>query len=150
MQFLYFLSDNIYTKKVMSTRYLVEIKQSLIDGKGLFANSRIPARRKIGELEGERVSVRTARRRAKNYERIAIVEIGDGTAIDASIRETEFKYINHSCSPNSYMRTCYGRVEFYSLRVIKKGEEITCDYGITHHDGTKPCECGSKLCRKYI
>ena len=134
----------------MSTRFLVEIRPSRIDGKGLFAKSAIPARKKIGELEGERVSVRTARRRAKTYERIAIVEIGDGTAIDASQGDTEFKYINHSCSPNSYMRTCYGRVEFYTLRDIRRGEEITCDYGITHHDGTKPCECGSRGCRKYI
>ena len=134
----------------MSTRYSTEIRESRIDGKGLFANAAIPSRKKIGELEGERVSVRTARRRAKNYTRIAIVEIGDGTAIDASNTETAFKYINHSCSPNAYMRTCYGRVEFYSLRDIKKGEEITCDYGITHHDGTKPCECGSARCRKFI
>src|SRR5687767_11545345 len=111
----------------MSTRYSVEIRPSRIDGKGLFAKSAIPARKKIGELEGERVSVRTARRRAKTYERIAIVEIGDGTAIDASQGDTEFKYINHSCSPNSYMRTCYGRVEFYTLRDIRRGEEITCD-----------------------
>lgn len=134
----------------MSTNFPIEIKKSRIDGRGLFAKAAIPGRRKIGELDGERVSVRVARRRAKNYERIAIVEIGDGTAIDASNVETEFKYINHSCSPNAYMRTCYGRVEFYALREITPGEEITCDYGITHHDGTKPCECGSQKCRKFI
>jgi HPt (histidine-containing phosphotransfer) domain-containing protein len=68
--------------------------------------------------------------------------------VDASRGETEFKYINHSCSPNSYMRTCYGKVEFYSLRDFRRGEEITCDYGITHHDGKKPCECGSREGRR--
>jgi SET domain-containing protein len=38
-------------------------------------------------------------------------------------------------------------VEFYSLRPIKAGEELTCDYGETHHDGRLPCRCGSVRCR---
>lgn len=122
---------------------------SRIDGEGLFASARIPARRKLGELQGERVSVRQARRRARTRKRIAIVEISDRHAIDAS-RDNAFRCINHSCAPNTYMRVCYGRVEFYSLRRIEPGEELTCDYGETHHDGNRRCSCGAPNCREYI
>lgn len=126
---------------------VLEVRKSQIDGKGLFAASRIPARRKLGELTGEVISWREARRRAKQQRRLALVERGDGTAIDGRRHGNEFRYINHSCSPNAYIRICYGHVEFYSLRVIQAGEELTCDYGESHHDGTLPCTCGSESCR---
>jgi SET domain-containing protein len=48
------------------------------------------------------------------------------------------------------MRRAYQKVEFYTLRQVKKGEELTCDYGETHHDGKLPCKCGAGNCRKYI
>jgi uncharacterized protein len=35
-----------------------------------------------------------------------------------------------------------GRVEFYALRAIATGEEITVDYGETHHAGKLACRCG--------
>jgi SET domain-containing protein len=124
-----------------------QVRPSRIQGRGLFALSRIPARRKLGELGGELISVREARRRARSTSRIAIVEFGDGTALDATRRGTDFRYVNHSCSPNSYMRLFRGRVEFYSLRPIEPGEELTCDYGETHHDGKLACRCGSPRCR---
>lgn len=130
--------------------YKFEVRRSQIHGKGLFALSRIPARRKIGELGGEVISQREARRRAKRYHSIKIVELGDGTAIDASVGGNHFKYVNHSCSPNAYMRIAYGRLEFYSLRAIRAGEELTCNYGETHHDGALACRCQSPQCQGYI
>jgi hypothetical protein len=43
--------------------YKFEVRRSSIHGKGLFARSRIPARRKVGELGGEVISQAEARRR---------------------------------------------------------------------------------------
>ncbi|HPP84032.1 MAG TPA: SET domain-containing protein-lysine N-methyltransferase, partial [Rubrivivax sp.] len=40
-----------------------------------------------------------------------------------------------------------GRVEFYALRAIEPGEEITVDYGETHHEGRLACRCGAPGCR---
>jgi SET domain-containing protein len=71
-------------------------------------------------------------------------------ALDASVNSNELRYINHSCEPNVFMRRAYRKVEYYALRNIKKGEELTCDYGETHHEGTLPCRCGAKKCRGYI
>ena len=130
--------------------YKFKIKQSAIHGKGLFAGSRIGARRKLGELDGERITQAEARRRARRSRSIMIVELGDGTAIDATRGGNHFKYVNHSCSPNAFMRVCRGRLEFYALREIKPGEELTCNYGETHHEGTLTCRCRSEGCQGYI
>jgi uncharacterized protein len=127
----------------------VEVKPSRIDGKGVFAIEPLPARRKIGELTGTLITQQEARRRAMHKRRIAIVEFEDGIAIDASSDKC-FRYVNHSCAPNTYLRRVAHRVEFYTLRRIEPGEELTCDYGESHHDGTLPCRCGSVRCRKKL
>jgi SET domain-containing protein len=124
-----------------------KVQRSRIQGRGLFALSGIPARKKLGELSGELITEREARRRARATERIAIVEFGDGKALDATRGGNHFRYVNHSCAPNTFMRLIRGRVEFYALRPIAPGEELTCNYGETHHDGTLPCRCGSSQCR---
>ena len=134
----------------MNLTYPLVNKISKIDGKGAFSLQTIPARKKIGNLGGEIINLRLARKRAALTQRVAIVEFGDGRALDASVNPNELRYVNHSCQPNTYMRVCYSRVEFYSLRLIKKGEELTCNYGETHHDGKLKCQCGSPYCKGYI
>ena len=124
-----------------------KVRRSRIQGRGLFAASDLPARRKLGELGGELVSQREARRRARGADSIKIVEFGDGTALDATHLGGPFGYVNHSCEPNAFMRCYRGRVEFYSLRPVVAGEELTCDYGETHHHGALRCRCGSPKCR---
>jgi len=78
------------------------------------------------------------------------VETGDGYAIDGSVDGNEFRYINHSCTPNTFMRIFRGRVEFYSLRHIARGEELTCSYGETHHDGKLRCKCSRSNCHGFL
>ena len=126
-----------------------EVRPSRIHGQGVFARRPFPAHRKIGELAGEIVTVREARRRARGKEVVTIVEFEDDKALDAST-DTCLRFVNHSCGPNTYLRRIGHRVEFYSLRKIRAGEELTCDYGETHHDGTLPCRCGSEACRERI
>ena len=129
---------------------MLVVGKSTIEGKGLFTDSAITARAKIGEFTGERISVREARRRAKKRKHIAIVEIDEKVAIDGSVRGGPFQYINHSCTPNAYIRIAYGRIEFYARRAIAAGEELTVDYEISHHDGRLRCRCRSAGCRDYI
>lgn len=126
------------------------VGRSLIHGRGLFALADIPSRRKLGELGGELISQREARRRARGASSVKMVEFGDGTALDATRKGGPFGYVNHSCDPNTFMRLFRGRVEFYSLRPIEAGEELTCDYGETHHDGRLACRCGSEKCRRFL
>jgi SET domain-containing protein len=44
------------------------------------------------------------------------------------------------------MRIRQGRVEFYAMRDIAPGEEITVNYGETHHEGRLRCRCGAPGC----
>jgi SET domain-containing protein len=130
--------------------YSLQVKKSTIDGKGAFALETIKPRKKIGDLGGEIISTREARRLVREVKRIALVEFGNGKALNASLNSNELRYVNHSCTPNTYMRVCYNRVEFYCLRPIKKYEELTCNYGPTHHDGKLQCKCGSENCKGFI
>jgi uncharacterized protein len=127
-------------------KFAVEVRASRIDGRGAFAGEAVPARRKIGEIRGESVSVREARRRAKTMARIMIVEVSDKRAIDASLSSDPLRFTNHSCRPNAVLRIRQGRVEFYAMRDIAPGEELTVNYGQTHHEGKLRCRCGAPGC----
>jgi len=127
-------------------KFAVDVRASRIDGRGAFAAEAMPARRKIGEIRGESVSVREARRRAKTMARIMIVELSDKRAIDASRSSDPLRFTNHSCRPNAVLRIRQGRVEFYAMRDIAPGEELTVNYGPTHHDGKLRCRCGAPGC----
>ena len=127
-------------------KYAVHVQPSRIDGQGAFAAEDIPARRKIGEIRGESISVREARRRAKGAARIMIVELSERRAIDASRSADPLRYTNHSCQPNAVLRIRQGRVELYAMREIECGQEITVNYGETHHEGRLPCRCGAPGC----
>lgn len=128
-------------------KYAVDVKPSAIDGQGAFAAEAVPARRKIGEIRGESISVQEARIRATRSERIMIVELSEKRAIDFSKSADPMRYTNHSCRPNARLCIRQGRVEFYALRDIEAGEEVTVDYGETHHDGRLRCRCGAPGCR---
>jgi SET domain-containing protein len=127
-------------------KYAVAVQASTIDGRGAFAAEAIPARRKIGEIRGEAISVREARRRARGQQRIMIVELSERRALDASQSQDPLRFTNHSCRPNAVLRIRQGRVEFYAMRDIAAGSEITVDYGETHHEGRLTCRCGAPGC----
>jgi uncharacterized protein len=128
-------------------KYTVDVKPSAIDGHGVFAAEGVPARAKIGEIRGEAISVEEARIRATRHERIMIVELSARRAIDFTKSSDPMRFTNHSCQPNARLSIENGRVEFYALRVIAVGEELTVDYGETHHDGKLACRCGAAGCR---
>jgi SET domain-containing protein len=128
-------------------KFAVHVKPSRIDGQGAFAAEPIPPRLKIGEIRGESISVQEARIRATRSERIMIVELSARKAIDFSMSTDPMRYTNHSCRPNARLVIRNGRVEFYACRAIGPGEEITVDYGETHHEGRLACRCGAPGCR---
>lgn len=137
---------------VFKILFPVRVAKSRIQGRGAYATLPIPARRKIGSLAGEIISVRVARKRVKalNGAPVNMVELWNGKALDASVNANDMRFINHSCDPNTYMRVCGYHVEFYALRDIAKEEELSCDYGPTHHDGKLPCNCGSSNCKGFL
>jgi SET domain-containing protein len=127
-------------------KFAVRVARSRIDGFGVFAAEPIPPRLKIGEIRGESITIAEARRRAATQQRIMIVEISTRRANDASRSTDPLRFTDQSCSPNARLSIRDGRVEFYALRSIPPGEEITVNYGETHHEGRLACRCGAENC----
>nr|WP_217283729.1 SET domain-containing protein [Aquabacterium terrae] len=131
-------------------KFDVAVRKSAIDGFGVFAAEDIPPQKKIGEIRGESISVAEGRRRAEGRQRIMIVEVSSRKAIDASQSEDPMRFTNHCCKPNARLTIRDGRIEFYALRAIGPGEEITVNYGETHHAGTLACRCGAPGCIGWL
>jgi uncharacterized protein len=127
----------------------LESRKSKIEGLGAYATQTIPARKKIGNMTGEIITTREARQRVKQVKRIKMVEFNEKQALDAT-HSNSLSNINHSCSPNTYIRIFNTTVEFYALRNINKGEELSADYGETQHNKTLKCRCGAANCRGWI
>ena len=131
-------------------KFDVEVRTSKIDGQGVFAAEPIPRWKKIGEIRGESISVAEARIRATRHERVMMVETSPERAIDFSRSNDPMRYTNHSCAPNARLSIRQGRVEFYALRAIEPGAEITVNYGPTHHEGRLACRCGAPGCAGWL
>lgn len=122
---------------------------SKLHGRGLFAQGALPARRKIGELSGSLVKLPDAWHTAAGQPRIYLVQVSARRALDCS-QGNDFKYLNHSCAPNCYLRVSRLRVEVYTLRNIRAGSELTVDYGETPHKDGMQCICGASNCRGVV
>ena len=127
----------------------LDIRNSAIEGRGCFSTVNIKRRHKIAEYTGERITTAEAKRRA-GRRRLRICAINDRWSLDGSRGGNGTHYINHSCTPNAFMKILYGHILFIALRDIKAGEEITIDYESTLHSDTKRCACGAPLCRGTI
>jgi SET domain-containing protein len=144
-------TDTLQSKSDMKLNLApgLAIKASAIEGRGCFSTANFERWRKIAEYTGERISTKEAKRRA-GRRRLRICEIDERWSLDGSRGGNGTHYINHSCTPNAFMKILYGHILFISLRDIKPGEEITIDYESTLHSDTKRCSCGSRSCRGTI
>ena len=122
---------------------------SRIDGSGVFAGERIPRRAKIGEVTGEIISLRTARKRALQKCRFCPIDISDTQAIGCT-KGNILRLLNHSCQASAFLRSFQERVEVYARRDIRSKEEVTVDYGESPHRGGMKCGCGRRTFRDSI
>ncbi|MBL9140145.1 MAG: SET domain-containing protein [Verrucomicrobiales bacterium] len=124
----------------------VERQRSPIDGWGVFATRPLPARRKIGEIQGELRRLPRARWEIADHRRIYFVELDERWALDCR-KDKLFKHLNHSCRPNCYLRVSHRRIEVYTLNAIPAQTELTVDYVETPHRRGMKCQCGAPTCR---
>ena len=126
------------------------IGRSRIERYGVFAGEAIPPRKRVIQYTGERISEREAMRRAIKMLRAGMpgrtytVRLNRLSKLDGSVRGSGAEFINHSCDPNLSMRQIRGQIFLYSFRKIRRGEELTVDYGFRC---SCPCRCGSPKCR---
>ena len=127
----------------------LHVRRSGINGRGLFAGARLPGRRKLGEISGELVRLPAARRKVEQSDKIYLIELSEREALECSTGN-HFRYLNHSCAANCYMRIVRNRVEIYTRRPIRAGAELTVDYGATPHKNGMRCSCGAPNCKGLL
>ena len=132
----------------------VEIRQSPIHGKGMFASAPIKQDEIVNIWGGtllltdDDLRDQEKKWRAQRYVWAAI---GEGLYLALLLNEGEkdlANFINHSCNPNVWMRD---EVTLVARRDIVTGEELTIDYAMIAEDekwvAPWECHCGSELCR---
>lgn len=127
-----------------------EIKESKTHGLGTFAKVDI----KKGDIIYVKAGTVMLKKEAKYYN----TNNPDGywpindKYVMAGTNEEEFNsqkaWVNHSCDANCGYS---GQVSVIAMRDIKKGEEITQDYGLLDNEKYSfKCNCGSENCRGIV
>ena len=135
-------------------RKLYKIKKSSIDNRGLYASKNIKKDTKIIEYKGKIITIKETETNPKfdNDKAIYLFNLNKKYDLDGDFRYNTARLINHSCDPNCEVDGVGLKLWIYSIKDIKKNEELTYDYGFSFDKDYKdfPCRCGSKKCVGFI
>ncbi len=135
---------------------IYKIKRSVIDkkGRGLYATRDLKAGTKIIDYIGKLITKKQTKESDKydNGKPIYLFTINKRYDLDGDFSWNTAGLINHSCSNNCEYEGKGLKLWVSSIKDIKKGEELTCDYGFGYDSDFKqfPCKCGSINCAGYI
>jgi uncharacterized protein len=131
----------------------IQVRESGVHGRGVYAAQFIPRGTRVIEYTGERVSWEAA---PDNDDDPHTFNFGleSGDVINPEVGGNDARWINHSCDPNCEAVEEDDRIFIYALRNIRPGEELLYDY---HMELDEPvtesakkkfaCHCGSSNCR---
>ena len=135
---------------------LYKIKKTNIDrkGLGLYATKNIKKGTKIINYIGKIITKKQTEQSEKydNAKPIYLFNLNNRYDLDGDFKWNTARLINHSCDPNCEVEGKGLEIWVTSTRFIKKGEELSYDYGFGFDQDYKqfPCKCGSKKCCGYI
>lgn len=142
----------------------IQVRNSKIHGRGVFAATDIAAGQRLIRYRGEVITHAKADRRyddTLDTGHTFLFTLNDRYIVDANVNGNNARWINHSCDPN-----CEASIHvdpngderkdvvwIETLRPIKAGEELTYNYGIVldvpHTKRLKAvwaCRCGARNC----
>lgn len=122
---------------------MIQVKNSKIHGKGIFATETIPAGKIILEIDDSHVILdpKELDESEQDY-----VDTFDGKYV---LWPEPERYINHSCEPNVYLKTIDGERKVLAMKEIKAAEELFFDYRIGGYgEFTWECHCSAPTCSK--
>ena len=136
----------------------IQVRNSGVHGRGVYAVAPIEAGERIIEYTGELIDWDEAMERHPHDpaqpHHTFYFHIEDGRVIDALFGGNSSRWINHACEPNCETDEVDGRVYIRALQDIFPGEELFYDYGLTIDERYTPklkkefaCHCGSPDCR---
>jgi len=138
---------------------LIEVRESPVAGRGVFALRRIRKGTRVMEYTGECISPAEADRRyddeaAGADSHVLLFALDRRTVLDGAVGGIDARFVNHSCYPNSEAVIEYWLIFFRALRTIQAGEELGYDYRLEKPgprtpevEALYPCRCGSPQCR---
>jgi uncharacterized protein len=137
---------------------LIEVRNSPVHGRGVFAVAPIAKGARIIEYLGDRVSHDAADKRYEDHDEsdnhTFLFIVDKHTVIDAGVGGNDARFINHQCSGNCESVIENRRVFIDATRDISPGEELGYDYEIGREKDDPPnvdeiyaCRCGSPQCR---
>jgi SET domain-containing protein len=142
----------------------INVRNSAIHGRGIFAASDLPAGIRVIEYKGKIITDAQADRLyddSLDTGHTFLFTLNDKYIIDANQQGNSARWINHSCEPNCEAVIHVDpngderkdRVFIETIKPVKAGQELTYNYGITlevpHTKRLKAiwaCRCGSKRC----
>ena len=133
---------------------LYKIKKSNIDNKGLYAAKNITSGKIIINYKGKLVTKKEVEKNPKfdNDKAIYLFNINNRYDMDGDFKYNDARLINHSCNPNCEVEGKGLKLWIVAIKDIKKGEELSYDYGFGYDEDYKQfvCKCGAKNCVGYI
>ncbi len=135
------------------------VRDSKIHGTGVFAEEDIKKGTKIMQYLGEKISKEEGTKReleqlkgAKHGAgQVYLFELDENFDIDGDVPYNDARFVNHSCDPNCEVDIKNGEIWYVALRDIKKGEELSIDYGFDlEYFAQYICECGAPNCIGFI
>ncbi|KAK6197529.1 uncharacterized protein RJT21DRAFT_58016 [Scheffersomyces amazonensis] len=153
--------DNCQNQRFQKKEYAsVSVFQTELKGYGLRANTSINESTFIYEYIGEVIDEPAFRKRmldydAKNFKHFYFMMLKNDSFIDATVKGSLARFVNHSCNPNAYVdKWVVGgklRMGIFAKRLIQQGEEITFDYNVDRYGAqSQPCYCGEPNCIKFM
>jgi len=139
--------------KIRKRTARIEVRESGVHGRGVYATQFISEGNRIIEYIGQRISWEGAPD-DDNDPHTFNFGLESGEVINPAIGGNDARWINHSCDPNCEAIEEDDRIFIYAMRDIEPGEELFYDYAmeidepITEESKKKfACHCGSSNCR---
>lgn len=133
----------------------IEVRESGIHGRGVYATRAIRKGVKIIEYTGKRVSWESVPATSDDPRTFLFGLHNGKDVINAEIGGNEARWINHSCDPNcEAIEDEDDRVFIHALRNIRAREELSYDYALVidgrrtkESEAEAACHCGAAKCR---
>jgi SET domain-containing protein len=136
----------------------IQVRQSGVHGRGVFAVAEIQPGDRVIEYKGEVITWPEALRRhphdPSQPNHTFYFHVDEEHVIDGNVDGNNARWINHACEPNCEADETDGRVFIKALRDLEPGEELFYDYGLSIDapytaklKKEYECRCGAKNCR---
>lgn len=137
----------------------IEVRTSVVHGRGVYASRRLPKGTSIGLYEGRRYTSEQLLKvnwQKRHSGMTYLFSLSDGTTIDGAQGGNATRFLNHCCEPNCEAVEeieadgCI-RLRVVTTKTIAADAELFIDYALIIDESETPaayrCRCGALTCR---